>query len=561
MDPIDEWFNREVLQWRAGAAIAWSLITMPVVCVFYVFFSSICLLQPLTWFTDFAQTVISLSFLSTLLMILLVNGMFFVYSKKTFTVVPTLSVTRLSHMRQLCNGSRLLYACICTVTGLILGWLCTCLLEDRYQSLSYRCSEDSQLFCIREHHLFLVFYGGYTGLMYMLFHFVMQNNLLQFPAIQQAKFFQVRSKVIGTTWNALKYVIWQIKFYYLFYYLFGQLLRDWIVDILSLQFGPDVRLDNLYGLLLDFGLLWQTLLLGFFIQFSWSFGVLLYRIYSTEHYEFSVSTMFENFRNKCLVNAMSCDKQPLIKALGFMDLNILSKHSYTRRKELFSLSQPGGHPHNWNKILAVCLSVINELSCTVQETNWKILANAPVRQSNLDKPVHFVANVLNGHTQNSLAGGEGLKPKTSSLKDKLFEWFKKRICLKMLTADVPDIRHKNLFVTAFIQIWAVEALSALVAASYKEDPYGIVQMSLSDIITAIINLQENVDKHFKLTGGVNRRSQKDVLSNEMSLKCQLQSSLQTSIYMIVNTFGKHLLEVELPLDIEKKIHNFLEFKE
>ena len=34
------------------------------------------------------------------------------------------------------------------------------------------------------------------------------------------------------------------------------------------------------------------------------------------------------------------------------------------------------------------------------------------------------------------------------------------------------------------------ALSCLVEASYTEDNYGVVQMSLSNIITAILSLQE-----------------------------------------------------------------------
>ena len=47
----------------------------------------------------------------------------------------------------------------------------------------------------------------------------------------------------------------------------------------------------------------------------------------------------------------------------------------------------GGHPHNWNKIVAVCLSVVNELSDQIQDANWKILASAPVRQLNGEKHV------------------------------------------------------------------------------------------------------------------------------------------------------------------------------
>lgn len=40
----------------------------------------------------------------------------------------------------------------------------------------------------------------------------------------------------------------------------------------------------------------------------------------------------------------------------------------------------GGHPVNWEKIVSVCVSVLKELNAGVQETNWKILANAPLRQ-------------------------------------------------------------------------------------------------------------------------------------------------------------------------------------
>ena len=47
-------------------------------------------------------------------------------------------------------------------------------------------------------------------------------------------------------------------------------------------FRSDYRLDSLYGLLFDFPLLWQTFLCGLFIQFTWSYGALLYKVYNTE---------------------------------------------------------------------------------------------------------------------------------------------------------------------------------------------------------------------------------------------------------------------------------------
>ena len=61
----------------------------------------------------------------------------------------------------------------------------------------------------------------------------------------------------------------------------------------------------------------------------------------------------------------------------------------------------GGHPHNWNKIVSVCLSVIHELSDQIQDANWKILASAPVRQQNGDK--HTAQNISAGSLSLSLS--------------------------------------------------------------------------------------------------------------------------------------------------------------
>ncbi|XP_053393748.1 nucleoporin NDC1-like [Mercenaria mercenaria] len=559
METIDKWFQREVLQWRTGASVAWSVITLPVISIVYLFLTSFQLFHPLQWITGFVSGMFSFTFVSTVILIMIVNAGFCIYSKNTFTVIPSMSITRFSQLPQLFKGSVMLYAVVCWGCGLLLGWMCTCILGDRYASLSRKCAESSDLYCINEYHLFIVLYGGYSGLMYIVYHYIKQNNVLHFPTLQQAKFFQVRGQIPRTGWSSLGHVIWQIKFFYIFYYLFGNIPRDAIAETLSLKHERESRLDSLYGLLLDFALLWQTLLVGLFIQFSWSYGALLYKVYNTQSYEFPVSTMFENFKNKCLVDALSCTKLRLLQALGFLDLNLLSKHSCTRRKELFSLSQPGGHPHNWNKILAVCLSVIQELNDTVQEVNWKILANAPVRQPHTEKSVSNGSS--DGLKQRTSSSNGTSKPAATAVKDKIVNGLKKRSLLTFFTGEVPDSAHKNLFASAFIQIWAVDALSSLVVASFNEDSFGVVQMSLRDIITAILNLQENIDKHFKLTGGVSRRVTKDSNSNDVPLKYLLQSSLRSSIYSIVNTFGKHLLDIGLPVDTEKKLHNFLDYRE
>lgn len=51
---------------------------------------------------------------------------------------------------------------------------------------------------------------------------------------------------------------------------------------------------------------------------------------------------------------------------------------------------------------------------------------------------------------------------------------------------------------------------------------------------------QNMDKHFKLTGGVSKRVQKDsVTGTDQPLKYQLHTALKTSVYSIENRFGEH----------------------
>ena len=57
----------------------------------------------------------------------------------------------------------------------------------------------------------------------------------------------------------------------------------------------------------------------------------------------------------------------------------------------------------------------------------------------------------------------------------------------------------------------------------------------------IFRLFQNIEKHFKLTGGVARRSQKDTPAGDVTLKFLLQSTVKSSIYRIINTFGNHIM--------------------
>ena len=61
--------------------------------------------------------------------------------------------------------------------------------------------------------------------------------------------------------------------------------------------------------------------------------------------------------SEALIEAMKQEKSPLLRHLAFDDLVRLSADSKERREDLFSLSQPGGHPRNWDGVSSAALKV------------------------------------------------------------------------------------------------------------------------------------------------------------------------------------------------------------
>ena len=75
----------------------------------------------------------------------------------------------------------------------------------------------------------------------------------------------------------------------------------------------------------------------------------------------------------------------LLQHLAFLDLAYLSGHSRQRRQEVYSLSQPGGHPHTWRALCSACLQQLEALAAQVRTAHLAALATLPVQNLSADK--------------------------------------------------------------------------------------------------------------------------------------------------------------------------------
>ncbi|XP_013412057.1 nucleoporin NDC1-like [Lingula anatina] len=160
----------------------------------------------------------------------------------------------------------------------------------------------------------------------------------------------------------------------------------------------------------------------------------------------------------------------------------------------------------------------------------------------------------------SPASGPAPLPKQPSIADKIAEYIKKRKAVSYFLSDFPEAKSQRLFADCKVQIWAVEALSYLVASSYHEDTFGVVQKSLPAILTSMLSLQESVEKCFKLSTGASRRVLRGQ-NDPDGLRFALKASLRTCLYRVVNKFKDHLSIMQLPPDQTRKLKQFMEYKE
>ncbi|XP_069837741.1 nucleoporin NDC1 [Dendropsophus ebraccatus] len=357
-----------VLRWRVAASLAWAVILLPLNCLAFICLSKFHIFHPAQCLTGSIRDALSSSTFFCLLLLSLLQTIQCVFNVQFHSVVPSIPSSRLSLLGLMLLPHHVLHSFIHAGMGVLVFWCCTLLGQSQYQGLTVPCSPDpsgqeagGQAMCLNERYLFLLLTGGFMGYSYSLLYFIHNMNCLSFPSVRQFKYFQFRQSVRKLLKHSCVQSLYLVRNFAIVYFFLGYIPRKWIQTILNLQMDRHLPpLDTLRGLL-DLSLFYQIWLSGVFLLTTWYTAWLLFQIYSTEAHMFPVQTAFPEEAKKCLPNMLSCGS-PLLKYLAFQDLMLLSQYSPSRRQEVFSLSQPGGHPHNWTAISRECLGVLTNLT-------------------------------------------------------------------------------------------------------------------------------------------------------------------------------------------------------
>ncbi|KAG9465621.1 hypothetical protein GDO78_017983 [Eleutherodactylus coqui] len=656
--------ERQVLRWRVAASLAWAVILLPLSCLVFISLSRFHVFHPAQCLADSIKDALSSSTYFCLLILSMLQAVECTFNVQFHSVVPSIPGSRLSLIGLVLLPQRVLHSIIHATMGVLVFWCCSVLSQSQYRGFTVPCSPDpsghdanSQAMCLNERSFFLLLAGGFMGCCYSLLYFIHNMNCLSFPSVQQFKYLQFRQSIPKLLKYSCVQSLYLARNFAALYYFLGYIPRTWIQAALNLHADQHLPpLDTLRGLL-DLSLFYQIWLSGVFLLTTWYIVWLLFQIYATETRTFPVQTAFPEEAAKCLPNMLSCNS-PLLKYLAFQDLMLLSQYSPSRRQEAFSLSQPGGHPHNWIAISRECLGVLINLTLRLVAHQEAAASNGRVRLSSsssesrksssssgtsfVNSTVDPFPNVSNPRTSVPpfLKPGASLKaswdsgspfaspavghitgldlsspwhgsvqsphimrrgaklwtcgpdiqgngsdvspvskagfgPTGSDRQHVLYAWLQnkqeqikhflaKRVLFMYLFSKHPEASSQEVFADSQIHIWALEALSHLVAASFSEDRMGVVQTTLSTILATLLNLQEASEKHFKLphaSSKPTRTTSSLVDSSYKTLRFAVRSSLKTAIYRITTTFGEHLHAVPVSSEHRKKLQQFLDFKE
>uniref|UniRef100_A0A671QNY3 Nucleoporin NDC1 n=1 Tax=Sinocyclocheilus anshuiensis TaxID=1608454 RepID=A0A671QNY3_9TELE len=634
----NSWFIRKVVIWRAVASIAWSVLLLPVTTAVFVLLSRFSLFHPIQWISDCTSLLAASSTIFSLVVlcgVVLITGFF---NLEFYTLVPSIPCSRMALLGTVLHPRQCVHSLVYCTMGMLVMWCASVTIGGRYSTLGTTCrqSESGEVVtCLNEYHLFILLAGAFMGYSHSFLGVVQNMYYVSFQPIQQYKYPRFKGCLPMVVKCSVIQALYSARNFAAFYFFFGYAPKTWISSTLNLQIDSSLQpLDSLTGLL-DLSLLYHLSISGTFLYLTWYLTVLLFRIYVTEF-------------------------------LALQDLALLSQHSLSRRLEVFSLSQPGGHAHNWNAISRECLSLLSELTQRLVAHQDAVASNGRVKSQSASSDTRSASSSSSvvsgtediaetprlsvplrtpGSVFKSSVGGansaltapftpdvdspfsspairrlvgqqdpqspcfgtvqsphimrRGPKPWSASTESQssgsppaspatvpsppaasqkpsfLAQWLQnrreqvksflaKRVLIMYLFNKLPEASSQALFADSQAHIWALQGLSHLVAASFSEDQFGVVQTTLPNILSCLVVLLEAVDRHFKLP----HASSKPVRticsmgdSTYKTLRFLLRAVLKTTIYKITTTFGEHLNAVNISTEHRKRLQQFLEFKD
>lgn len=341
-----------------------------------------------------------------------------------------------------------------------------------------------------------------AGVLYYYEH-VYFNQDFHFPIIQTTKYSMFMSKLSEIILKSMKK-----SFVYVFFIL---------IPLYAIE--PTAFIDIYF-----FVSLWFSILFIFYLFYSFEHIVYLTM---TERVIFPIVTTSQDCGT--LLNALNIDIK-IIKSLALYDLYQATIKDADRRKEIFNLSFAGNVPQSWKIIFNYC---VNNIKTTTEEMTNLVNHISPKLINRRNIPNARLLQV-NGHA-NSKQDEESMNKQSMLLK--IFEKF------RVYNYFFGQLDKEKMLEDFEVTVWCCYILSNLAVVSLKEDEYGIVREHLHQIVSAILDLKNQLElqrRHFV----------DDQKSNKMTY---LKIHVKSCAVMLALHFAKYANDIGLD---DTRLHCF-----
>lgn len=251
--------------------------------------------------------------------------------------------------------------------------------------------------------------------------------------------------------------------------------------------------------------------------------------------------------------------------LGFLDLFHVSRNK-GRRSAMFKLSQPGGHPYNWNCVLEKTVNFlkkfVGELEAVTQSEKIPCPPVPSVVPQEIEKRVFGMRNMMldkipMDERKNKApdAFNEYLRKKWQAIKNAVMSI----TIISYLFGERIEMKIRSVLLNEQAAIWAAESLSLIVLKSIEEDPFGIVQKDLPVIIETLLSLKTALDKFQKVnTIAVKGRGDDTDIKQTIAA---LKSATRRALYRITIGFKPYLRDLNLATTTIDQLQSFILTKE
>lgn len=531
------------------------------------------------WFQQTWATITSLRMWVYHIIIVSLSCLQGILCSKTYLRTATYHKSRFARLCASLTTQNLYLEALHIIIGGILVWLHLSLMGGRYSSLMVECN-DTHGTCLVEEHCFLLLSGLWSG----LYLSIKTNGFsafkcFRFPVIVQSKSVRLQRRIYATLPTLIVDSIWSTLYYMIGYYFLGSYCREALLSMFSMrtEYEP---LDTI-SKLLNMRLMSQLWLHQFMFALTISITYLLFEIHLTEWIGFKLYASGVHSGNGSvitLIDALSMHEVPLMQHLAYFDLFTLAQKQQRRRKMLFTLSQPGGHPYNWNSMAKKCIDFLSKFSMDLNAVltkhqdqtfcySTKVLSMTVASVPQMEHSRHMRKLIpdtvpplaTQTDTKEATHAGWHFQRTIKQLQDSFMAYLLTKPLINYIFVEQDDNKIRYVLLNGQPVMWAAEALSFLAVSSLSEDSYGIVQKDLANIIGVLLSVKQALDKLHKSTTLFKKMPMNDKLFREMFVS--LRIAIKRSLYRIVTEFKPYLNDFFLePAQVEQ-LRSFLDYKE